>query len=133
MNSPEIVMVSCTDGKLHVEFPANIKPGDAFPMFAAVRQMADKNHARKILIDARAFSGRLSVMQRLQVAVALVARLGPYQVAGVMTEPSLDRQRLGETMAVNRGAHLKMFTSVAEAHAWLDATPAPKLKPPDKI
>ena len=133
MNPPEIVMVSCVDGKLHVEFPAVIKPGDAFHLFEQVRLLAEKERAGKILIDVRAYTGRLSVMQRLQIAVALAARLSKYQVAGVMSETTVDPQRLGETMAVNRGAHTKVFTNLPEAQAWLDATPAPKLKPPGRI
>ena len=133
MHPPEIVMVSCTDGKLQVEFPASIKPGDMFRMFEEVRLLAEKKQAAKILIDTRAFKGRLNVMQRLQVAVALVARLGSYQVAGVMSETTIDPQRLGETMAVNRGAHTKAFTSMTEAQAWLDASPAGKPKSPGNV
>jgi hypothetical protein len=44
--------------------------------------------------------------------------------AYVGSQPLVEPQRFGETVAVNRGINLKVFTEMKEALAWLEAQPA---------
>ena len=117
MNPHEMVLVSTGNGRLHVQFTAAIKIAECHRLFADVRQAAE---ASELLIDASAYKAPLSFLQRLQMILAFVANLRAYRVAGVIAEINIDPQRLGETMARNRGANVKVFTCLAEASTWLD-------------
>jgi len=125
MKHDDIVLISSDGGRLHVQLPANMKAGDSHRLFEGVRQLAEKAKATDVLIDVRAFKGTLNMVQRLQMILAFVAKLHRFRVAGVLSEETMDPQRLGETMARNRGARVKVFTTVADAEAWLN-TPEDK-------
>ena len=88
-------------------------------MLEEVRRCAEAANAKNLLIDVRDYTRKLTVIQRLQIALAAVAKLRGYRVAGVFSEASFDPQRLGQTMANNRGANVATFTDLAEAEAWL--------------
>lgn len=119
-DSREITVVSSADGRLHVRFSSSVKLGDSLRLLEDVRQLAVASHASRLLLDVSAYRTPLNVMQRLQMALAVVAKLRSYRVAGVFSTVNFDPQRIGETMAVNRGAKLKVFTDLAEAEAWLE-------------
>jgi hypothetical protein len=79
------------------------------------------------LVDCRNVSGVLSTIERYDYAT-FVAELharyaiehgAPLRVAYVGNEPLIDSQRFGETVAVNRGALVKVTTDMREALAWL--------------
>ena len=125
----EISVISSAGGKLHVRFAATVRLEDSFRLLEEVRLVAMTNRADRVLLDVTAYEVRLNVMQRLQMALAVVAKLRPYRVAGVFSHATFDPLRIGETMAINRGAKLKVFTSLAEAEAWIDAKPAVKPRP----
>jgi hypothetical protein len=119
MNPEEIMVVSSGGGRLHVKFAATIKQEGFYRLFAGVRQLAVANQATELLIDASAYQEKMGVLQRLQMILAFVASLRGYRIAGVISEANIDPQRLGETMARNRGANVKVFTRVPEALVWL--------------
>ena len=88
-------------------------------MLEEVRRAAETVNAKNVLIDVRDYTRKLTVIQRLQIALAAVGKLRGFRVAGVFSEASFDPQRLGQTMANNRGANVGTFTDLAEAEAWL--------------
>ena len=47
-----------------------------------------------------------------------------FNLAYVGTEPLFDHDRFGQTVATNRGAHIKSVENVDDALSWLDAAPA---------
>ena len=59
------------------------------------------------------------MLKRLQMITAFVTYLRGYRVAGVLSEFTVDPKKLGETMALNRGANVKVFTRLPDAIAWL--------------
>ncbi len=120
MKPYELVSVSNGGGRLHVQLKAIARFGHSHELFEEIRQMAVAANATELLIDTSAFKGKLSVMQRLQMILAFVANLRGYRVAGVISKETIDPQRLGETMARNRGANVRVFTCMAEAIQWLD-------------
>ena len=118
MKQPTFVVVSVAHGLLHVQFNPAVKLDDFLRLFGEIRQMADAHKLKNILIDARIFKKKVSAVQRLQVAQALVKIFLGYRVAGVISVESFDPHLLAETMARNRGGNVKMTTSLAEALKW---------------
>jgi hypothetical protein len=60
------------------------------------------------------------------------ARAAVSQIAYVDTNPEHDASLMSfaETVALNRGVQMRLFATVAEAAAWLAATPEPTAEPP---
>ena len=112
-------MVSSENGRLHVRFAEGVKTKDAPRLFAEIRRQAETDKAVELLIDASTIQEKLSVLRRLQLIMAFVTHLRGLRVAGVLSEITIDSKKLGETMARNRGANVKVFTNVPEAMAWL--------------
>ena len=86
----------------------------------------------KMLIDCRALSGELSTTERYSLgklvadenaSVAAREAGGQVRVALVGTQPFIDRDRFGETVAVNRGAALKVTDDLASAYRFLGLEP----------
>jgi hypothetical protein len=119
MNPNEITLVSRGSGRLHVRFNEGVKTKDAARLFAAVREQALAEKATEVLLDASVIREKLSIICRLQTIMAFVTHLRGFRVAGVLSEITLDPKHLGETMARNRGANVKVFTNVPDALAWL--------------
>lgn len=119
MNPDEITLVYHGGGRLHVRFTEGVKTKDAPRLFADIRQQALADKAAEVLLDASAIREKLSVLRRLQMIMAFVTHLRGFRVAGVLSEYTVDPTKLGETMARNRGANVKVFTRVPEAMAWL--------------
>ena len=86
----------------------------------------------KMLIDCRALSGELSTTERYSLgklvadenaSVAAREAGGQVRVALVGTQPFIDRDRFGETVAVNRGAAVKVTDDLASAYRFLGLEP----------
>ena len=119
LNPQEIIVVFRGSGRLHVRFAEGVKTKDAPGLFTEIRRQAQADKATEILLDASTIKEKLSVLRRLQMIMAFVTSLRGFRVAGVLSEITVDPKKLGETMARNRGANVKVFTSVPEAMAWL--------------
>jgi hypothetical protein len=85
-----------------------------------------------LLIDGRGLSGELSTTERYSLgkvvadenaAVAAREEGRQVRVALVGNYPLIDRDRFGETVAVNRGAALKVTDDLASAYRWLGVEP----------
>ena len=119
LNPQEIIVVSSGGGRLHVRFSEIVKTKDAHRLFDIIRQQALTARATEVLLDASAIQEKLGVLRRLQMIIAFVTHLRGIRVAGVLSEATIDPKRLGETMARNRGANVKIFTRLSDAIAWL--------------
>jgi hypothetical protein len=90
----------------------------------------------KVLFDGRELTGDPNTIQRFfygefvahAVARYIRERSAPRasQFAYLLQEPVLDPQRLGETVAVNRGMWVKAFDNLEDALGWLRLAPASK-------
>jgi hypothetical protein len=85
----------------------------------------------RMLIDGRGLSGELSTTDRYSlgkvVADENAAARGPHgqvRVALVGNHPLVDRDRFGETVALNRGAAVKVTYDLESAYRWLGLEPA---------
>jgi hypothetical protein len=105
-----------------------------FQIRPAQRQFMDlldsmiQNGADRVLFDGRLVTGDLTTLERYlygsfaaQLSSRLPARVFPQppKFAYVLEHPVLDANRLGETVARNRGMSLRAFDNYDEAMAWL--------------
>lgn len=119
-STEQLRIVTCSAGKLHVQFDAALKPAEIIALFGEVARLGRENGASRLLLDASGYRGRVSLVLRVQMALAVVTWFRGFKVAGVLSEQAIDPQRIGQTMARNRGANLMVFVGLAEAEAWLD-------------
>jgi hypothetical protein len=80
----------------------------------------------RMLIDCRELSGELSTTDRYSLGKVVaeenaVAMAGGAQVRVAMVgrDPIVDRHRFGETVAINRGAAVKVTYDLESAYRWL--------------
>ena len=108
--------------------------GEAQRTFLEILEAVEQHDVDKILVDGRAVTGRPTTMERFHygdfIASAVLelcirrGRRAP-RFTYVLLAPVLDDQRLGETVAVNRGMIVKTFDNVENAMRWLDDGSAP--------
>jgi hypothetical protein len=107
------------------------KPAQA--LFVRVMEAAVAHHLPKILVDCTGMSGTMSTIQRFEFArfvankqqmAVFDGKLGePSRLAVVGNVPLIDPHRFGETVAVNRGANIRVTDKREEALQWLEITP----------
>ncbi|HEU0053500.1 MAG TPA: hypothetical protein VFQ39_10000 [Longimicrobium sp.] len=103
---------------------------------AVYRLVLDECVARGVtvlLLDCRGVEGRPTTMERFDfaefaaaetVAAVDAGRTTAPKVALVGTIPLIDPRRFGETVALNRGAWIKVTTELDEATQWLGVDPS---------
>jgi hypothetical protein len=87
----------------------------------------EQGNAEKILLDGRNVKGKPQDMERFHYSVFAARETHRIVVehnlvsrfAYVVHEPLRDRERLGETVAVNRGMDVKVFEILEDAIEWL--------------
>lgn len=118
-------------GRLIVAASGTFSLPEAKRTFLEILDAAWSHQSKAILFDGRQLGGSPSAMERFYYAsfaaeslIDAARRQGvnPPRFAYVMNEPVLDRDRFGETVAVNRGMLVKAFDNIEEAEAWLRAT-----------
>ena len=94
-----------------------------------------KHRPSNFLIDNRQVEGEMSTMDRYNLSMVsakkyldekLTGRIPSCRFAFVGNHPLVDPKRFGETVAVNRGLNVKVFTDIKEALAWLEVKPEEK-------
>ena len=100
--------------------------------FLEIVEAINQHKSEKVLLDGRKIAGEPTIIQRFYygqfVADAITAPdkkrglVKNPEFAYVLLPPALDRGRLGETVAVNRGIKLKVFDNMPDALAWLGVT-----------
>ena len=97
-------------------------------MFEAIEQ----HKLQKVLVDCRRLAGEPTTIERFFHATFAVREMERFAGAGVFRgtrfayvghEPLIDRNRFGETVAVNRGLNVKVSLSEQDALQWLEADP----------
>src|SRR5688572_13789571 len=128
-------LTSTFDGDNHLVRAVLAGPfslADAETTFMTILDGLVRHRAEKVLVDGRAITGEPEPMERFyygefvaDAVTALIARgvSRMPQFAYVLVEPVLDRHRFGETVALNRGMHLKVFDNLGAAEQWLGIAP----------
>ena len=87
--------------------------------------IAIRENLKKILFDASELEGKPpTTMERLEMSEAfskMQRDKGIIKTAFVGKEPIVDPERFGETVAVNRGGLIAVFTDISEAKKWLES------------
>jgi hypothetical protein len=83
------------------------------------------HNKNKILVDVTSLTGSIPFFDRYQYAEFLANYKAEHaskihKIAVVGKEPIVDKDRFGETVAVNRGVNGRVFTEMSQALAWLD-------------
>jgi hypothetical protein len=98
-----------------------------------VMEACKKHQPSDFLIDFRKVEGEMSTMDRYNLASVsskkyldekLTGRILNCRFAFLGNHPLVDPKKFGETVAVNRGLNVKVFTEIKEALAWLEVKPA---------
>ena len=127
-----IVETSSHYGVLHVRATGEFTLASARSTFLEVVDALVKLQVEKVLFDGRALGGEPTFIERfyygefaadtvLHAQAKLTHGRSP-QFAYLLVDPVLDPQRLGETVAINRGMNVKAFDSVHDAAEWLGVT-----------
>jgi hypothetical protein len=90
-----------------------------------------KSHQpRKLLIDLLKVEGKMTTMDRFNLSVMAAAKyfgavftkkIPSCRYAIVGNHPLVDPNKFEETVAVNQGINVRVFTEMKEALAWLEA------------
>jgi hypothetical protein len=129
-------------GKMALTFKIETQPGYLLMIYEGLYEpslageftdqilAACKSHQpAKLLIDLRKVEGKMSTMDRFNLSVLaatkyfgakLTGKIPSCRYAIVGSHPLVDSKRFEETVAVNRGVNIKVFTVMKEALIWLE-------------
>ncbi len=102
---------------------ASVTFDEAVAQVRAAIAFACSTRIKDLLVDTTALTGFASpdTFQRFLAAVAWAGEAnGRLRLAMVAREEMIDRKRFGVTVARNRGLVSNIFSTEAEARAWLD-------------
>lgn len=118
---------------LEVRATGEFSLDEAKRTFLEMMEAVALHKTKRLLFDGRTITGNPQTLERFyyaEFAAATVAQSktrgesGATRFAYVLKEPVLDREKFGETVAVNRGMVLKVFDNPEEALAWLETPSA---------
>lgn len=93
--------------------------------FQALAAAIKTRSPQATLIDLRAVPGPVTFMDRYQVGEQTGRYLWGLTVAALLNEDQTDKDRIGQKVAMNRGARVEVFTDPGAAEAWLKKYAAP--------
>ena len=91
----------------------------------AIAEAIDANPVKAALVDLRELVGPYTFMDRYQLGELAGRHLYKVPFAVIILEQQLDHQRIGQLVAVNRGAKMLVFSDPVAAQEWLDKNIAP--------
>lgn len=115
----EYFRISKNPGFLHVQGSKSMSPSGIEQFFLRIPETARDTDTKKVLVDARKAEGSFSTMERFDYGIMLAKHFTNLQVAIVVHESLRDPKLFGETVAVNRGANVRVFTNLDGARSWL--------------
>lgn len=89
---------------------------------ASIQAIADAIKAQPVnaaLVDMRRLVPPYTFMDRYQIGELTGRYLSETPIAALALETQTDPQRIGQLVALNRGAKLEVFTDEAAAYSWL--------------
>jgi len=127
---PMTIETSLRSNVLYVSATGEFTLAEAKRTFLELIGAVEKFQSEKILFDGRAITGNPTFVERFyygEFAAESILQLQPKlghgrnpRFAYVLEHPVLDPERLGETIAINRGANVKAFETMNDAIEWLD-------------
>ena len=115
-------------GIVEVQSHGAVSRGDLERGREAVRALCIKHGVSKVLVDTTGAEQLPSSMELFDFAASFQNALpSPTRVAVAIGTRFRSDLRFVETVAFNRGAHLRLFDSTPEALGWLEATCGPSV------
>ncbi len=84
----------------------------------AVGQFIKAHQVKAALVDFRGIPGEVSFLDRYELGETAARYLPSIPLAVLMLKAQADRDRIGITVAANRGTHIEHFTDPAAAETW---------------
>lgn len=117
-----------TGDVLYAEVQGEMELPRALALYDRLIERWRQTQATALLVDCARVAGTLTPVQRYEAGARVAASYStirewggvPPRIAMVATPPLLDPNRFMETVASNRGALMRVFTTVEEAAGWLD-------------
>ena len=123
-------------GFLKVDAAGEFSLDEAKRTFLEMLEAVARHKVRKVLFDGRGLAGEPKTMERFFYGEFAARAVAEFEDRGmlsrstqfgyVLEEPLRDKQRFGETVAVNRGMFVKTFDSPQDALGRLGILPANK-------
>lgn len=114
---------------LHVAAGGPFSLSEAKRTFLDILNVVEELRLAKVLLDGRQITGNPAIIERFYYGEFVADEVQKLidrgwngdqpQFAYVLREPVLDPLRLGETVAVNRGVHIRAFEDREDAIVWL--------------
>jgi hypothetical protein len=124
------IVVTVQPGLLRVQATGHVSLEPAKRTFLEVLDAVAQHGNGAVLFDGTALTGAFNDLERFQygefIAHAVLAfmeehpSVGSVRFAYVLVPPVQDPQRLGETVAVNRGMVTRVFGNTTDAIHWLE-------------
>jgi hypothetical protein len=127
--------ISPESGFLRVDAMGKFSLEEAKRTFLEMLDAVARYKVKKVLFDGRRIKGEPETMERFFYGEYAAQAVREYsdrgvsrntQFAYVLEYPVLDPGRFGETVAVNRGMHVKTFDNLKDALGWLGIVSADK-------
>jgi hypothetical protein len=130
-----ILDIRLESGFLNVSAMGEFSLQEAERTFLEMLEAVARYKVEKVLFDGRRLTGAPDTMERFLYGEFAADSVFNFRDRGVspatrfayvLKEPVLDRRRFGETVAVNRGMHVKAFDNLEDAVGWLGIAPPNK-------
>ncbi len=117
---------------LHLICKGPYNPSEIPALVHQVIEACEKSKPSNFLLDFLSVQGELSTMDRFLLSSNFALKYLSGRMTGkfpscvfavVGTPPLLDPKKFGETVAVNRGVHVRNFGEIREALDWLGVEP----------
>ncbi len=105
---------------LIVTFTGKLTKLDIFSLALNARSYIKDDSVRKVIVDLRECAGRLNLFDSLDLAGSYPEYLKEFQIAILDIEENIEKSRMHEKIAHNRGFSIVCFTKQEEAEAWLE-------------
>ena len=120
---------------LRVSMTGKFSLEEAKRTFLETMEAVALHRTKRVLLDGRTLTGNPRTIERFYYGEFAAQTVAQYQSRGVslatpfayvLSEPVLDPERFGETVAVNRGMEVMAFDNLREALQWLSIPSANK-------
>jgi hypothetical protein len=120
---------------LRVQATGKFSLGEAKRLLVEMMEAVALHRTKRVLLDGRKITGDPETIERFYYGEFAAQTVAQYQKRGVslatpfayvLSAPVLDAERFGETVAVNRGMHVKAFDDIEQALEWLATVSADK-------
>lgn len=96
------------------------------PTVRLIADMIDAQRPKATLIDFREVPVPTTFIERYELGELAGKYMPGRPIAALVRPDQADRQRIGQVVAINRGALVEVFTEAAPAEAWLQKYASPQ-------